>query len=528
MSFLPVVERELRAAARRRGTFWTRVFFALIAVAVAVVVVPYVAAFKGRSSGTGGMLLIYLTVLAFGFCALAGVFLTADSLSEEKREGTLGLLFLTDLKGYDVVMGKLMATSLSAFYGLLAVFPVLAIPLTMGGVTHGEFWRLVLVFVNTLFFSLTAGLFVSSLSRRADRAMGGTFWLVLLVAGGLPLFEWILAWPGWVSPLTISLPSPLTACRLAFDSGTGLEPRGFWQSLLSTQLLSWLLLILASVLLPRLWQEGVKVSWTMTREATLDETAFSRRRAERGQMLDENPVYWLSSRKQSVIWNICFGCLLAVGAAWFGFHFDKTLASEGLMLGAGAVSLLVKLSVGVQACRFFVEARRTGSLELLLCTPLTAHQILRGQWLALRRLFLVPVLSVLCLYALPIIFALATDSRSYLWPRLGIGGAWFFRMATFVADLLAVAWLGMWVGLRTKKLNLAPGLALVYGAALPLVSLCVCAPGLLIDIPVIFWAREKLYRELRSVLSQRYRPAVEPLYGRDTRVSAAVPPVIRS
>ena len=41
----------------------------------------------------------------------AGVFLTADCLSEEKREGTLGLLFLTDLRGHDVALGKLLATS---------------------------------------------------------------------------------------------------------------------------------------------------------------------------------------------------------------------------------------------------------------------------------------------------------------------------------------------------------------------------------------------------------------------------------
>ena len=29
---------------------------------------------------------------------------TADALSSEKRNGTLGLLFLTDLKGYDIVL----------------------------------------------------------------------------------------------------------------------------------------------------------------------------------------------------------------------------------------------------------------------------------------------------------------------------------------------------------------------------------------------------------------------------------------
>jgi len=41
-------------------------------------------------------------IVAFGFTLLCGVFLTSDCLSEEKREGTLGLLFLTDLKGFDI------------------------------------------------------------------------------------------------------------------------------------------------------------------------------------------------------------------------------------------------------------------------------------------------------------------------------------------------------------------------------------------------------------------------------------------
>ena len=48
-----------------------------------------------------------LTGTAVLYCLLSGVRSTADCLSVEKREGTLGLLFLTDLKGYDVVLGKL-------------------------------------------------------------------------------------------------------------------------------------------------------------------------------------------------------------------------------------------------------------------------------------------------------------------------------------------------------------------------------------------------------------------------------------
>jgi ABC-type transport system involved in cytochrome c biogenesis permease component len=97
MTVLPIVERELRVAARRSSTYWS------------------------------GLMFLY--------CLGHGRRSTADCLSEEKREGTLGLLFLTDLKGADIVLGKLAATSMRGFYGFLAVFPVLAIPLLLGGIT---------------------------------------------------------------------------------------------------------------------------------------------------------------------------------------------------------------------------------------------------------------------------------------------------------------------------------------------------------------------------------------------------------
>jgi ABC-type transport system involved in multi-copper enzyme maturation permease subunit len=106
-----------------------------------------------------------LTGSAALYCLFSGVWSTADCLSEEKREGTLGLLFLTDLKGYDVVFGKLVATSLNGFYALLAVVPILALPLLLGGITGGEFARMALVVVNTLFFSLALGICVSAVCR---------------------------------------------------------------------------------------------------------------------------------------------------------------------------------------------------------------------------------------------------------------------------------------------------------------------------------------------------------------------------
>jgi ABC-type transport system involved in cytochrome c biogenesis permease component len=125
MTFLPIVARELRVASRRRVTYWSRSVTAVGTIIIGL----FVFANNGNEAPhiVGQNLFGVISWLAFVYCFGVGVS-TADCLSEEKREGTLGLLFLTDLKGYDVIVGKLVATSLNAFYALLSIFPVLAIP----------------------------------------------------------------------------------------------------------------------------------------------------------------------------------------------------------------------------------------------------------------------------------------------------------------------------------------------------------------------------------------------------------------
>jgi ABC-type transport system involved in cytochrome c biogenesis permease component len=163
MTFLPIVERELRVACRRRESYWLRVGVALLALLLGAWMLLWTHFASQQRLGLG--MFVALSIVAFLYSLLAGLRTTADCLSEEKREGTLGLLFLTDLKGYDIVLGKLAATSLNVFYGLLAIFPIMAVPLLLGGVTWTEFWRVALVALNTLFFSLTIGLFASAVSR---------------------------------------------------------------------------------------------------------------------------------------------------------------------------------------------------------------------------------------------------------------------------------------------------------------------------------------------------------------------------
>src|SRR5260221_4615818 len=111
MTFLPIVSRELRVASRRSGTYWLRT---LAALAVVIIGTWFFLMMRTEQSQEIAMVLFgILTGSAVLYCLLSGVRSTADCLSEEKREGTLGLLFLTDLRGYDVVFGKLVASSLN-------------------------------------------------------------------------------------------------------------------------------------------------------------------------------------------------------------------------------------------------------------------------------------------------------------------------------------------------------------------------------------------------------------------------------
>src|SRR2546421_3382394 len=191
MTVLPIVERELRVASRRRATYRMRVTAALAAMATfGWIMLTFLHAIP--STWQGRYLFRVLFGFAFVYCLLIGARLTADCLSEEKREGTLGLLFLTDLKGYDVVFGKLAATSVNSIYALLAILPVISLPVQLGGVTAADLLQSALALLNTLFFSMASGVLVSTLSRNERKAMFAAVFVVLSMTFGPLALSYVL------------------------------------------------------------------------------------------------------------------------------------------------------------------------------------------------------------------------------------------------------------------------------------------------------------------------------------------------
>src|ERR1044071_9708514 len=124
MPFWPVAAREARAAARAPPTYAWRVAVTAIGTAS----LPIALSTVNAAVSPGRATFVAVSMLAFLYCVFGGVLRTADVISEEKLENTLGLLFLTDLKAGDVILGKFLASTASLLFGLLALMPILAVP----------------------------------------------------------------------------------------------------------------------------------------------------------------------------------------------------------------------------------------------------------------------------------------------------------------------------------------------------------------------------------------------------------------
>jgi ABC-type Na+ efflux pump permease subunit len=454
MTFLPIVARELRVAARRRGTYRMRLALAWGALVTGAVI--YVVSVGVSPQQTGQHIFQGLSWLCLLYCLAGGRRWTADCLSEEKREGTLGLLFLTDLRGHDVVLGKLAATSLAGFYGLLAVFPIIALPLLLGGITSGEFWRMVLVQVTTFLFSLAVGIFGSVLSRDYRRAIAANFLLLLLLIAAGPACAGLIAY--FTNPYRF-VPELLFCCPayalyLSADFPYTLHSEHFWWSVGIIHGLTWLLLLLASWIAPHSWRDQPARAGVRHWRAFWHACSFGRaapRKAFRKRLLDSNAFYWLAARarlKPVQVW-IFLGLMAAwwlvgwitAGAAWG----DESVAVTAALL----LNTTLKFWVVIEAGHRLAEDQRSGSLELLLSSPLSVRDILRGQLLALRRQFLWPLLVVI---ACEIGFMCQVHSRSTD-PK--VIPVWTDAMLMLVADLLALSWVAMACALTAKNQNQA-------------------------------------------------------------------------
>jgi len=220
-------------------------------------------------------------------------------------------------------------------------------------------------------------------------------------------------------------------------------------------------------------------------------------------------------------------------------------------------SLLLILWVAGAASRLLLDATRNGAMELMLVTPLDPRRIVRGQWSALCRIFLLPVL---CVFLLNMISGVET---ALMYSKLSRGGSSFLSdsilacvstalsVITTITGLAATAWFGMWMGLTTKKnaiavllniclVTILPAIVSYFVMAMAMASLSIAGLGAALgtafviylptvvinslslakDVFFIVWARRRLLNRFREavlrdkgMVFRRVTPMAPPMPG---------------
>lgn len=456
MTLLPVVDRELRVASRHGWTYWGRALVAAGAMAVIGWLLLTMRHY-GNSAALAKTLFATLSALSFGFTLLAGVLFSADCFARERREGTLGLLFLTDLRAIDITLGKLAATSLGSVYCLMAVLPVLAIPLILGGVSLQEYMRMVAVLLSTLWLALNTGLLASTLAQDARNAAGWAALLMLAVCVGVPSFGAVAAvliglrgadaaaveaWTDWASPFT--------AFATSFEAGKIGDSLRFYKALIFLFVAGTLALGAATFRLPRVWQEAAH-GRRVGAKASSNPSAHSALLASGPQLVAHGPIVWLSnrSRERRLFPWLLLAALAGVWLVLLGVTGREWNEMPGWIATSLVVHFCLKMWLANEAPRVFHDERRTGGMELLLTTELSAEEFVHGRLRALRQLCVGPLTVVSAVDLVMLSASLAevghTDTEGLLTLAF-----WLGRMAMLWLDAAALAWTGTWIGVATR------------------------------------------------------------------------------
>ena len=536
MISLPIVERELGIASRNLGSWLSRWIIAIVAVC-------FGGLWLGMAYSVGGMMKgdVFFAILAwacFVYCLLAGLWTTSDTLTREKTDGTLGLLFLTDLRGYDVVLGKMITASLKSFYGVLAVLPVLALPLLMGGVTNDQFWRTAGALLNILIFSLSMGMFFSALSWSSGRAVFWTFFSLFSVTM-LPLIH---LWLGGTAS-ALNFVSPGFAMANASAPVIGTPAAGFsghWAWLGSGLAVSGMLLVLASWTISHRWRETKLRPQTPSLGERIDGDRLQSSAERQSAILNANPAGWLVWRMRSFRTSrrLLMALLITIGLVLPGFVVLAGAGIDDLWIFMGSLvwvgSFWIRLEVARHAVTTIHEAKASGALEQILVTPVDEKEFRRGHFAAMVRFWMWPVILLASLPILAALFSMFMEGWIFDDALFGVSimGLMSGLIAVvFFGDLFALYYSGCWFALRSSNYSAAFWKTFGFVYLLPTIgSVLFCWMGqfiwLITDIIFIVWPLTSLQGNFRRAVSGEYgiryaRPLPSP-------ATAPTPPVIDS
>ncbi|MEM7354208.1 MAG: hypothetical protein AAF657_25615 [Acidobacteriota bacterium] len=398
-----VVQGEMRSLARVRAPFVLRTLYGAL-VAANVLLALRTAAFIGPSGMSSGQRLAFEAYNAFYsvaagqamLAAILGAIVGVVSANSERRNQTLGLLVLSQLRPFEVILGKLTALLGLVVQVLIAGVPVFAVIGWAGGLDYRWLGWLTILTLALAAQGICTGL---ALGFRWRSALGAVFAALLLMV--VP----ILAASGSFgqidsAPLRLVISFGLAVVGVA-SQGQDPEALTMVQTGLVVSLV-WtvVMAVIASRALPRAAAagEGRGLRGLFERLDRFFEAinvggirlGSGLQRGPRG-----NPVTWLEGLNAGLglpqygLRLLTAALLLACWSLVLVLDGGRWAGPVALFWGAGLV--LVALSSGAAT---FGEEKARHCLGTLLATPMTARTILRGKLLTAAKLLAVTAIPI--------------------------------------------------------------------------------------------------------------------------------------
>lgn len=253
----------------------------------------------------------------------------------------------------------------------------------------------------------------------------------------------------------------------------------FWKAFVVSEVVAWLLLAAACLLVPRTWQEkAARLEISKSPWRTWWRLGGSRRREYlRTVVMGENPLQWLACRERwqsLLLWGIA---LVMVG--WFAATSliqNKYWDLAGWWFLNAVVTLVLYLWTASQASQVFAEMKRSGLIELMLAVPLDFRKVAPGAWWGLVRLFGLPIAIIVLVQFLATVTGIKGANAGGM-IRMGTSGVipewvmlWFgagVGMLLSLANFVALIWFGLWMGLVSRNSLLATLKTIAFVQILP-------------------------------------------------------------
>jgi hypothetical protein len=382
MDWIPIFLRELKVLQRSSPPWRDRVILAAVMSVVSLLLL-LISSHFALSLGTaffGAMFGITLAISSNGLGEVIRI-LTSDRNSE-----AAGLLFLCGISGGQILAGKALAAQVRQLLSSIGCMPFFCLSFLLGGVPGKLFpGMLATLFVFSLFF-FAAGCWVSSLKvdEGAAPLLGSA---AIFLTCGLPFGLYYGAqWAGAAPLNSVLYFSPVySAYSLVFEGKAG---SAFWTNLAIVSIAS---IAVAGFSLRRM-QKQFAHDFESPADRPNTRRGVDRRMGKIWREpvpIDESPFGWMASRSAKYQqWWIAFLAVMICG--WILLRcLWGSLAATPLVLWFWATALLIGLKyISTYAVSApIAEQRRTGNLELLLCTPLPPESILEGQKFAIQRQF---------------------------------------------------------------------------------------------------------------------------------------------